>query len=45
MLRNGVDPLSGKSVKESLDDYKHIMPEKVISKKLENHRNKELFKS
>lgn len=45
MLRNGEDPLSGKTVKETLENYENHVPQKVVSKKLENHRNKELFKN
>tara|TARA_Y100000991_G_scaffold88827_1_gene66889 strand:+ start:1203 stop:2789 length:1587 start_codon:yes stop_codon:yes gene_type:complete len=42
LLREGNDPLKGQSVDQVLDKYNNKMPEKIISKKSVNHRNKEL---
>jgi radical SAM protein with 4Fe4S-binding SPASM domain len=42
MMRNGKDPLRGKSVAQVLDNYEDKIPEKIISNKSINHRNKKL---
>lgn len=44
MLMQGDDPLKGKSIEKSLEQYKKVTPNKTVSKKLHSYRNKELFK-
>ena len=43
LLKNGDDPLKGKSVKDALDQFESNVNSRVISKKTESYRNKELF--
>lgn len=44
LMREGKDPLNGKSVGSALEQHKAEIPQVVHSKKLVSHRNKELFK-
>jgi hypothetical protein len=43
MLRNGDDPLSGKSIKEVLDEKISLPNKKVVSNKGKSYRNKKIF--
>ena len=45
MLRKGDDPLSGKTIKEALDNRAYKPSEKVISKKGKSYRNNKIFKN
>ena len=43
MLKNGDDPLSGKSIKEILDEKTNLPNKIVVSNKGKSYRNKKIF--